>query len=127
MRSGLWRGGGPLAELVLATPRRSRIARLHPQKGPARRRGRAFAWWSTISLHALVDGSGTQVASTIMPGQRGEALVTAHLTAPLLASATLAAERAYDIGAPRRMLVGRGLTPVTPPDLVASTCALATR
>lgn len=68
----------------------------------------------TTKLHALVDGLGRMVAFTITPGQRGDAPVAAELVGLLPASATLAADRAYDSDALRRLLLARGTTPVIP-------------
>ncbi len=62
----------------------------------------------------MVDGLGRLVAFTITPGQRGDAPVAAGLIALLPASATLAADRAYDSDALRRLLIERGTTPVIP-------------
>lgn len=68
----------------------------------------------TTKLHALVDGLGRLVAFTITPGQRGDAPVAADLIGRLPASTTLAADRAYDSDALRRLLIARGTTPVIP-------------
>ena len=68
----------------------------------------------TTKLHALVDGLGRLVAFTITPGQRGDAPVAAELINLLPASTTLAADRAYDSDALRRLLLARGTTPVIP-------------
>lgn len=68
----------------------------------------------TTKLHALVDGLGRLVAFTITPGQRGDAPVAADLIGLVPASATLAADRAYDSDALRRLLIARGTTPVIP-------------
>ena len=57
---------------------------------------------------------GRLVAFTVTPGQRGDAPVAPDLIARLPASATLAADRAYDSDALRRLLIGRGTTPVIP-------------
>ena len=54
------------------------------------------------------------VAFTITPGQRGDAPVAPDLIQRLSASATLAADRAYDSDALRRLLLSRGTTPVIP-------------
>ena len=59
----------------------------------------------TTKLHALVDGLGRLVAFIITPGQRGDAPVAADLIQALPASATLAADRAYDSDALRRLLL----------------------
>ena len=59
-------------------------------------------------------GSDALVAFIITPGQRGDAPVAADLISPLPASTTLAADRAYDSDALRRMLIARGTTPVIP-------------
>lgn len=61
-----------------------------------------------------MDGLGRLVAFTITPGQRGDAPVAADLIASLPASATLAADRAYDSDGLRRLLIARGTTPVIP-------------
>ena len=61
-----------------------------------------------------MDGLGRLVAFAITPGQRGDAPVAAELVALLPASATLAADRAYDSDALRRALIARGTTPVIP-------------
>ena len=62
----------------------------------------------------MVDGLGRLVAFTITPGQRGDAPVAEQLIGVLPASATLAADRAYDSDALRRLLLARGTTPVIP-------------
>jgi len=54
------------------------------------------------------------VAFTITPGQRGDAPVAAELVGLLPASATLAADRACDSDALRRLLIARGTIPVIP-------------
>jgi transposase len=54
------------------------------------------------------------VAFLITPGQRGDAPVAAELIGLVPASATLAADRAYDSDALRQMLIDRGTTPVIP-------------
>ena len=61
-----------------------------------------------------MDGLGRLVAFTITPGQRGDAPVAADLVNLLPASTTLAADRAYDSDALRRLLIARGTTPVIP-------------
>lgn len=68
----------------------------------------------TTKRHALVDGLGRLVAFIITPGQRGDAPVAADLIQALPASATLAADRAYDSDALRRLLLERGTLPVIP-------------
>jgi transposase len=57
---------------------------------------------------------GRLVAFTITPGQRGDAPVAAELVSLLPASATLAADRAYDSDALRHLLIARGTVPVIP-------------
>ena len=54
------------------------------------------------------------IAFILTPGQRGDAPVAANLVERLPASTTLAADRAYDSDAFRRLLVARGTTPVIP-------------
>jgi transposase len=61
-----------------------------------------------------VDGLGRLVAFNITPGQRGDAPVAGDLIALLPASATLAADRAYDSDALRCLLIARGTMPVIP-------------
>lgn len=61
-----------------------------------------------------MDGLGRLVAFAITPGQRGDAPVAPGLITLLPASATLAADRAYDSDALRRLLIARGTTPVIP-------------
>jgi transposase len=68
----------------------------------------------TTKLHALVDERGRLIAFTVTPGQRGDAPVAAELICAAPASATLAADRAYDSDALRRMLLDRGTLPVIP-------------
>lgn len=57
---------------------------------------------------------GRLVAFVITPGQRGDAPVAADLILAAPASATLAADRAYDSDALRRLLLARGTQPVIP-------------
>lgn len=68
----------------------------------------------TTKLHALVDGLGRLVAFVITPGQHGDAPVAADLIQAAPASVTLAADRAYDSDALRRLLLARGTVPVIP-------------
>lgn len=62
----------------------------------------------------MVDGLGRLVAFTLTPGQRGDAPVAAELVAALPPSQSLAADRAYDSDALRRLLLARGTRPVIP-------------
>lgn len=55
-----------------------------------------------------------RLAFTITPGQHGDAPVAADLVNLLPASTTLAADRAHDSDALRRLLIARGTTPVIP-------------
>jgi transposase len=57
---------------------------------------------------------GRLVAFTITPGQHGDAPIAADLVGLLPASSMLAADRAYDSDALRRLLIARGTTPVIP-------------
>lgn len=68
----------------------------------------------TTKLHPLVDGPGRFVAFLITSGQRGYAPVAADLIRALPASATLAADRAYDSDALRHLLLERATLPVIP-------------
>jgi len=61
-----------------------------------------------------VDGRGRLVAFAVTPGQRGDAPVAAELIRRSPAPATLAADRAYDSDALRRLLLDQGTQPVIP-------------
>ena len=61
-----------------------------------------------------MDGRGRLVAFAITPGQRGDAPAAADLIRSVPASATLAADMAYDSDALRNVLLARGTTPVIP-------------
>ena len=61
-----------------------------------------------------MDGRGRLVAFAITPGQRGDAPVAAELIRTTPAPATLAADRAYDSDALRRLLREQGTEPVIP-------------
>lgn len=54
------------------------------------------------------------MAFAVTPGQRGDAPVAAELILAAPASASLAADRAYDSDALRRLLLARGTRPVIP-------------
>ena len=61
-----------------------------------------------------MDQRGRLIAFVVTPGQRGDAPVAAELIAASPASETLAADRAYDSDALRRLLLARGTLPVIP-------------
>lgn len=104
--------GGPPAELMLdsswAKAHRSATGGKGGASANAIGRSRGGP---TTKLHALVDGLGRLVAFVITPGQRGDAPVAADLIMAAPASTTLAADRAYDSDALRRLLLVAGQSP----------------
>jgi len=62
----------------------------------------------------LVDGLGRLVAFVVTPGQRGDAPVAADLIWALPASASLAADRAYDSDVLRALLLALGTRAIIP-------------
>lgn len=61
-----------------------------------------------------MDQRGRLIALLITPGQRGDAPVAEDLIAAVPAARSLAADRAYDSDALRRLLEQRGTRPVIP-------------
>ena len=61
-----------------------------------------------------MDQRGRLIAFIITPGQRGDAPVAEELVAAVPPAESLAADRAYDSDALRRLLLARGTRPVIP-------------